>query len=70
VLNLLAEWVPDAATRKKILVDNPKRLYEFFSALLTAKILRRRLTAQLICSIFVHGDSVGACRGHSCQVAI
>jgi predicted TIM-barrel fold metal-dependent hydrolase len=29
VLNLLAEWVPDAATRKKILVDNPKRLYEF-----------------------------------------
>jgi predicted TIM-barrel fold metal-dependent hydrolase len=28
VLNLLAEWVPDAATRKKILVDNPKRLYE------------------------------------------
>jgi predicted TIM-barrel fold metal-dependent hydrolase len=29
VLNLLAEWVPDAATRQKILVDNPKRLYEF-----------------------------------------
>jgi predicted TIM-barrel fold metal-dependent hydrolase len=29
VLNLLAEWVPDAATRKKILVDNPKRLYAF-----------------------------------------
>jgi predicted TIM-barrel fold metal-dependent hydrolase len=29
VLNLLAEWVPDAATRSKILVDNPKRLYEF-----------------------------------------
>ncbi|HZY12556.1 MAG TPA: amidohydrolase family protein [Beijerinckiaceae bacterium] len=29
VLNLLAEWVPDAAMRKKILVDNPKRLYEF-----------------------------------------
>jgi len=29
VLNLLAEWVPDAATRQKILVNNPKRLYEF-----------------------------------------
>lgn len=29
VLNLLAEWVPDAATRAKILVDNPKRLYGF-----------------------------------------
>jgi predicted TIM-barrel fold metal-dependent hydrolase len=29
VLNLLAEWVPDAPTRQKILVDNPKRLYEF-----------------------------------------
>jgi len=29
VLNLLAEWTPDAATRAKILVDNPKRLYEF-----------------------------------------
>jgi predicted TIM-barrel fold metal-dependent hydrolase len=29
VLNLLAEWVPDAETRRKILVDNPKRLYEF-----------------------------------------
>jgi predicted TIM-barrel fold metal-dependent hydrolase len=29
VLNLLAEWVPDAPTRQKILVDNPKRLYGF-----------------------------------------
>ena len=29
LLNQLAKWVPDAATRKKILVDNPKRLYEF-----------------------------------------
>ncbi len=29
VLNLLAEWVPDAAIRTKILVDNPKRLYGF-----------------------------------------
>ena len=29
VLNLLAEWVPDAATRHKILVDNPARLYGF-----------------------------------------
>ena len=29
VLNLLAQWAPDAATRKAILVDNPKRLYGF-----------------------------------------
>ncbi len=29
VLNLLPVWVPDAATRKAILVDNPARLYEF-----------------------------------------
>jgi len=29
VLNLLAEWVPDAAARARILVDNPKRLYGF-----------------------------------------
>ena len=29
VLNLLARWVPDAAIRKKILVDNPARLYGF-----------------------------------------
>ncbi len=29
VLNLLPEWAPDAATRKKILVDNPVRLYGF-----------------------------------------
>jgi predicted TIM-barrel fold metal-dependent hydrolase len=29
VLNQLAKWVPDAATRKKILVDNPARLYGF-----------------------------------------
>jgi predicted TIM-barrel fold metal-dependent hydrolase len=29
VLNLLAEWVPDAPTRQKIWVDNPKRLYGF-----------------------------------------
>ncbi|MFT3814948.1 MAG: amidohydrolase family protein [Acidovorax sp.] len=27
--NLLATWVPDAAARKKILVDNPARLYDF-----------------------------------------
>lgn len=26
-LNLLADWAPDAAVRKAILVDNPKRLY-------------------------------------------
>jgi predicted TIM-barrel fold metal-dependent hydrolase len=29
VLNLLATWVPDAAVRRTILVDNPARLYEF-----------------------------------------
>jgi predicted TIM-barrel fold metal-dependent hydrolase len=29
MVNLLPKWVPDAAVRKKILVDNPARLYEF-----------------------------------------
>jgi predicted TIM-barrel fold metal-dependent hydrolase len=29
VLNLVPTWVPDAAVRKKILVDNPARLYGF-----------------------------------------
>ncbi len=29
VLNQLPKWVPDAAIRKKILVDNPARLYGF-----------------------------------------
>jgi predicted TIM-barrel fold metal-dependent hydrolase len=29
VLNLLADWAPDAPTRKLILVDNPKKLYGF-----------------------------------------
>lgn len=29
VLNLLPVWAPDAATRKKILVDNPAKLYGF-----------------------------------------
>ena len=29
VFNLLPTWAPDAAVRKKILVDNPERLYEF-----------------------------------------
>ncbi len=29
VMNLLPVWAPDAAVRKKILVDNPARLYEF-----------------------------------------
>lgn len=32
VLNLLRTWVPDAAIRKKILVDNPARLYRFEAA--------------------------------------
>ncbi len=29
LLNLLAEWVPDAAQRKAVLVDNPARFYGF-----------------------------------------
>jgi predicted TIM-barrel fold metal-dependent hydrolase len=29
VLNLLPVWAPDAATRKKILVDNPAKIYGF-----------------------------------------
>lgn len=29
ILNLLPKWVPDAATRKTILVDNPAKLYGF-----------------------------------------
>jgi predicted TIM-barrel fold metal-dependent hydrolase len=29
VLNQLSNWAPDAATRKKILVDNPAKLYGF-----------------------------------------
>ncbi|ARP89894.1 amidohydrolase [Bordetella genomosp. 9] len=29
LLNLLTEWMPDAATRAKVLVDNPARLYGF-----------------------------------------
>ena len=28
-LAILPVWAPDAAVRKKILVDNPARLYEF-----------------------------------------
>jgi predicted TIM-barrel fold metal-dependent hydrolase len=29
LLNQLAKWVPDAGVRRKILVDNPARLYGF-----------------------------------------
>jgi D-galactarolactone isomerase len=29
ILNLFQDWVPDEATRKRILVDNPARLYGF-----------------------------------------
>ncbi len=29
LLDLLSDWAPDAAVRKKILVDNPARLYRF-----------------------------------------
>jgi predicted TIM-barrel fold metal-dependent hydrolase len=32
LLNELPKWVPDAAMRKKILVDNPARLYGFGAA--------------------------------------
>lgn len=30
--NLLATWVPDAGARRRILVDNPARLYDFSTA--------------------------------------
>jgi 2-pyrone-4,6-dicarboxylate lactonase len=29
LFNLLGRWAPDTATRRKILVDNPQRLFEF-----------------------------------------
>ena len=29
LMDLFADWVPDAALRKKILVDNPEKLYDF-----------------------------------------
>jgi len=29
LLDLLAQWAPDAAQRRRILVDNPRRLYRF-----------------------------------------
>jgi len=29
VINLLPAWAPDAGIRKKILVDNPAKLYAF-----------------------------------------
>jgi predicted TIM-barrel fold metal-dependent hydrolase len=29
LFNLLGEWAPDAAQRRKILVDNPARLFGF-----------------------------------------
>jgi predicted TIM-barrel fold metal-dependent hydrolase len=29
LFNLLAQWAPDAAMRKKILVDNPQTLFAF-----------------------------------------
>jgi predicted TIM-barrel fold metal-dependent hydrolase len=31
LFNLLGRWAPDAATRQKILVDNPQQLYQFDS---------------------------------------
>lgn len=32
LVDLIAEWIPDAATRNRILVDNPQRLYGFPAA--------------------------------------
>ena len=29
LINLLARWIPDAAQRQRVLVDNPARLYDF-----------------------------------------
>jgi predicted TIM-barrel fold metal-dependent hydrolase len=29
LFNLLATWAPDAAIRRKILVDNPQKLFGF-----------------------------------------
>ena len=29
LVDLLLDWVPDEATRKRILVDNPNKLYGF-----------------------------------------
>jgi D-galactarolactone isomerase len=29
LLDLLLDWIPDAAVRQRILVDNPARLYGF-----------------------------------------
>ena len=29
LFNLLAQWAPDEITRRKILVDNPQRLFGF-----------------------------------------
>jgi predicted TIM-barrel fold metal-dependent hydrolase len=35
--DLLAEWVPDGATRNRILVDNPRTLYGFPAAAKTGR---------------------------------
>jgi predicted TIM-barrel fold metal-dependent hydrolase len=32
LLNLLARWLPDAAARRRVLVDNPAVLYDFPAA--------------------------------------
>ena len=29
LLDLLTDWVPDGTTRRRVLVDNPHRLYGF-----------------------------------------
>ena len=67
IADLLAAWVPDAATRKKILVDNPAKLYDFNlvvgcnkrSALHRMLLWRRRLA----CDSAIHPRAmpVGNC---------
>ena len=31
LVDLLADWIPDARTRQQVLVDNPARLYDFMT---------------------------------------
>jgi hypothetical protein len=39
VFNLLPTWAPDVAVRKKILVDNPEQLYEFYSSCVESEVV-------------------------------
>ena len=45
ILDLLGEWVPDAALRDAILVDNPRRLYGFPARARRARDCPLRLTS-------------------------